>query len=483
MSIVVNREDLNPCTVVLNVVCGPDAVKVGFDKAYKQAAKQVRVPGFRPGHAPRHLVENSVPKQTVYELAADEIVKVNWKKAVEQENLEPFQSPVVDLKRLQEGTEVDEAGKKLEALCEFDIKVPLKPIVELGDYRALTAIKPKIDVTDEDVERQIEEMRQRRGKREQVVDRGIEDGDIAVVNIKGEGIEGDGHTLMTIVGQSFGDLDAALQGMNAEELKSVDLKFPKDFQEKSLAGKELHATITVRSVNTQRLPELDDSFAQSLNAENVSELRNRIKEVMLRTKQEQSQAYVNEQLLDGLLAQSTINVPDTMWEQVTNQRLNDIAREQQEAGQSVEDYVKSRGMSVEEFVEAVTTEAKMFVHRAQAIQEIFVKEELKIDNNALNEELAQMAAEFGMHPKDLADALQKNNSLEEIYHRAIHRKVMNFLNSHATVTETEGDAEAKPAAKPKKSEAKAEKAEKAEKGGAKAEAKPKAKGEGKSKAK
>src|SRR5690606_443030 len=124
------------------------------------------------------------------------------------------------------------------------------------------------------------------------------------------------------------------------------------------------------------------------------ELRNRVKEVLLRTKQEQVQAYINEQLLDGLVANSKIEVPDTMWEQVANQRLNDIAREQQQLGRKIEDFVAERGMTVEQYVETVRAEAKVFVLRAQAIQEIFVKEEMKIDNEALNQELFLMAQEF-----------------------------------------------------------------------------------------
>jgi trigger factor len=479
MSIAVTREDLNTCTVKLTVTCDAETVKAGFDKAYKQAAKRVRIPGFRPGHAPKHLVAQSVDPQMIYELAADELVRKNWKIAVEQEKLEPFQPPVVDLKKLQQGTEVDKDGNTLEAICEFDVKVPLKPVVELGDYKGLTAERPAIDVTDEEVEQQIEAMRARRGKREAVTGRGAEKGDIAVINIRGEQETGEGKTFMAIVGQTFPALDELLVGMETEDFKSAELEFPNDFQDPEWAGKKIATKVTLRSVSAQQLPELDDEFAKTLNAENVTELRNRVKEVLLRTKQEQVQAYINEQLLDGLVANSKIEVPDTMWEQVANQRLNDIAREQQQLGRKIEDFVAERGMTVEQYVETVRAEAKVFVLRAQAIQEIFVKEEMKIDNEALNQELFLMAQEFGMEPKELAEALQKNDSLQEVYHRAIHRKVMNLLNSSATIKEVGSEDSAKPAkssAKAKKSDsAKEEKASASEKDSESGEASAKTK--------
>lgn len=479
MSIAVVREDLNPCTVKLTVTCTAETVAAGFDKAYKQAAKKVRIPGFRPGHAPKHLVKQAVDPRAVYEAAADELVRKNWKVAVEQEKLEPYQSPVVDLKKLQEGTETGDDGKTLEALCEFEVKVPLKPLVELGDYKTLKAERPSVEVSDAEVESQIEQMRSRRGKREAVTGRGIETGDIAVINIKKDGDTGEGKTFMSIVGQNFPALDSLLVGMETEDFKHSELKFPEGFQEADWAGKKVSCKVTVRSVSAQQLPALDDAFAQSLNAENVGELRSRIKEVLLRTRMDQVQSFVNEQLLDSLVSQSKIQVPDTMWEAVATQRLNDVARELREKGVSIEDFLKEHGVATaEEYEKAIQDEAKVFVIRAQAIQEIFTKEEMKIDNDTLNQELFFMSQEFGMDPKDLAEALKKNNSLEEVYHRSIHRKVMNFLNSHASITEVGEGATAKPKAKKAEGSDKAEaKVAKAKSDSPAAAAKPKAESE------
>ncbi|MEQ1933900.1 MAG: hypothetical protein ABL962_08485, partial [Fimbriimonadaceae bacterium] len=171
--------------------------------------------------------------------------------------------------------------------------------------------------------------------------------------------------------------------------------------------------------------------------ENLDEMRNRIKEAILAAKKEQSDNYVNEQLLDNLVHTSTIHVPDSMWEQVAQQRLQDMVRVQQERKKSLEDLAQEYGKTLEDLANDVKAESKTFVLRAQAIQSIFTKEEMKITDEDLNQELFAMSREYRMEPKLLLEELQKNNSAQELVHRSINRKVMNHLNAHAAITEVE----------------------------------------------
>ncbi len=423
----ITREDLNPCTVKLTIVCEPAEVKDGFSRAFKLASKNVRIPGFRPGTAPRHLVEKQVNPDALTEVAVEEIIKTTWQKAAAQENIKPFNSPSVDVKKVSQE----------DAACEYEIKISLEPVVELGEFKGLKADRPKIDVSDEEIEAQIEHMRRDAGKREKVTDRGAEAGDVAVVNIRVDGEEGDGRTFMVIVGQTFEGLDKVLTGMEAEDMKRADLKFPESFQEADWRTKELSVLVTLRSIGTMKLPDLDDEFAKTLNIENLDEMRNRIKEAVLVAKKEQSDNFVNEQLLDSLVHSSTIHVPDSMWEQVAQQRLQDMVRVQQERKKSLEDLATEYGKTLEDLANDVRAESKTFVLRAQAIQTIFTKEEMKINDEDLNQELFMMAHEYRIEPKLLIEELQKNNSTQELVHRSINRKVMNLLNAHAVINEIE----------------------------------------------
>ena len=302
----VTREDLNPCTVKLNVVCSVEQVKEGFDRAYKEASKRVKIPGFRPGTAPRAVVEKNVDIEWVHEAAADQIVRSTLKKALKDESIEPFVTPQVSLEKLEKDT----------SECVYTAQIGLRPVVELGDYRALQAQRPVQVTTDEEVEQYVDELRQKKSTREAVTDRGVAEGDVAVVNIKVDGEEGDGRTFMTIAGKTFEGLDHMLLGMRAEDMKSADLELPESFQEKDWAGKKFHCQVTVRSVSAVKMPSLDDNFAQEDGQMDIEELRGRIRELFDRAKNEHAQQLVNEQLMDNLLSVSKIHEPESMWEQV-----------------------------------------------------------------------------------------------------------------------------------------------------------------------
>ena len=421
----ITREDLNPCTVSLSVVCDDVAVREGFNKAYKTLAKKMRIPGFRPGHAPKSVVEKMIDRESLYDAAADHIVRSAAKAAFEQEKLEAFDRPSVDLKKLDMDT----------SECEFTIKVPLPPQVELGEYKGLKVEITPVKVTDEEVQHQIDELRRRHSTREAIVDRGAQDGDVAVVNIKIDGDAGDGRNFMTITGQTFEELDGALRGMHVEEMKKLELTFPDNFQEADWQGKTHKCHVTLRSVSSVKLPELDDSFAKDLNTEGVEDLTKRMREQIELAKTSMLQDYVNEQMLEDLASRSTIHVPDTMWEGVAHQRLTELAKEQQEKGKTLEQYAAENNMTVEQLVEAWRGEAKTQVVRALMVQEVFGKEKMKLENADLNEELGIMAREFQMPADKLIETLKKNQSLNELQFRAMFRKVTGFLDEHASKQE------------------------------------------------
>src|SRR5947209_8370136 len=137
MNMQINREDLNPCTVQLEISCDPEQVKEGFNRAYKEAAKSVKIPGFRPGHAPRALVEKQINKEVVDEVAAEIIMTDAYKKAIADLDLKPYSTGAVTLKELSEP----------EQKCELTAKVPLNPVVEIGDYSSIPVEKPSMEVT------------------------------------------------------------------------------------------------------------------------------------------------------------------------------------------------------------------------------------------------------------------------------------------------------------------------------------------------
>lgn len=425
----IEREDLNPCTIKLSVKCAPDQVEAGFNKAYKTISKRVRVPGFRPGTAPKAVLAGMVDKNALYETAAEEIVKLAITDALKKEDIKPHEPPTVDVQKLNED----------ENECEFVAKVPLEPKVELGEYKGVEVTVPKQEVTDKEVEEFLEKLRKGKGKRETVTDRGIQEGDMCVVNLKVDGEEGDGKNFMSVAGETFKALDKALVGMKVEEMKVAELSFPKDFQVKEMAGKKAKVQITIRSVSTMAMPDLDDDFAKEaageLKSESVDELKAKVKERMLAAKMSLHDEFLNESIQETILKNSTVHVPDTMWEAVANQRLREIAGEAQQAGKKIEEVAEEAGMSVEEMVEKWKAEAKVQVQRAVVANTIFKQENLKLTNQDYNDVLMVMARDYQTDPRTLFAFLQKNKALYEVEVRAVYGRTMKFLRDNAKIVE------------------------------------------------
>ena len=424
----ITREDLNPCTIKLSVVCSPEQVSDAFDRALKAISKEVRLPGFRPGHAPKHMVEKMVSKDELYNQAADELVRRTYEKALKDQNIEPDPGvrPSVELE------ELDREAKT----ATYSAKVPLTPKIELSEYKGLPANRPAIEVTDEEVQYQITELRKRQGSREAVLDRNAQEGDYGVVNIKVEGETGEGRTFMVVIGQTFPSLDAALPGMASEEMRSVELEFPDNFSDKALAGTKQKSQITLNSISAVSMPELNDEFAKALNSDSVEELTARMRESIVQAKEQMTRDMIQDQLLESLRGSSKIEVSDNMWEALANQRLSEISQEVRRQGKTIEDYAKENGMTVDELVKAWHEQAKVHVERAMVVREVFAKEKLAITNEELNTELFAMAQEYQMEPMELLEAMRKAGSLQELQFRAISRKVTDFLIENAVISET-----------------------------------------------
>lgn len=419
----VEREDLNPCTVLLRIACSPEQVAAGFATAYKRAAKRIKVPGFRPGTAPAHLVKQYVDPEWVKEVAAEEVVKTAYTEAVKGQNLTPHAAPRIEI------TKYEGEGGELE----FSAKVPLPPQVELGPLEGIEVVRYKAEVTDEEVQHHLEQLRADKATRKKVESRGAREGDFAVVNIKIEGEEGDGRTFMAVVGQTFPQLDQALMGMDLDAIKQAELQFPDNFNEKDWAGKLLSCQIRLRSLSAPELPELTDEFAQQFNTESLEELKERIRQGVLEAKERHFESYVHEQLLDKLIESSTIFVPDTMFESVAEQRLRNLAQEAAQAGMTLSQVAAQNNMTEEQLGQRIMEEAHGEVLRALVLTEIFAKLEMKLDKNDLMEQVAEIARSEGIPPGEAWHVIKRAGRTDELHFGALRKKVLEYLVSKAKV--------------------------------------------------
>ncbi len=417
------RTDLNEATILLEITCEEAEVKAGYDKGLRKLGKNMRMPGFRPGKAPLSAIAKAVNPEDAANAAAEEIVNAAYRAALEQEKLEPADYPLVDLKELT----ID------PPVCVFEARVPLPAKVELGEYKGLTLIEEETVVTDEEVETQIEDLRRREGKQERILDRGIETGDMALVNIKPEEVEGDGRSFMIMAGQTFEDLDGAIRGMKVDDVRSVELGFPENFQEADWAGKTLKSTVAIRSITGMSLPDLDDEFAKTFNLDNVEELRGRVKERMIEAKTSMIRDAANDSLLDQIVKASTVVVSDVTWQRMAQRRMQDMAQDLQRAKQTAEEYAKAQGMTVEELQSAIEAEARVHVERAVVIERVFKAEELQITDDVANEHFIAVLRESNVPPEQVQEFAKGNAEAirNEVTYRAMFMLVMNRLRELA----------------------------------------------------
>lgn len=423
----ISTEELNPCTLMLTVSCPPEMVEEGFRKAYKTAAKRIRIPGFRPGAAPLKLVREHADPDYIRRTALDAIVKRAYGEALKEKAIEPHGGPRIELLKLEED----------EPACEFRAKVPLPPKVELGDFEGLSAGRPKVEVTDEEVESHLEDLRKRRAATKEVSGRAAQEGDFAVINLKVEGEEGEGRTFMAVVGETFPQLDEQLVGMQLDDIRQAALTFPDNFQEPDWAGKPLTCHIRIKSLSALELPELSDEFAQSFAVDSVEDLKVRARAAIQTAKERAYSDYVAEQLLEQVASRSNVISPDPMWERVAEQRLEEIAADAERRGMTLAQAAEGANMTIEQLFERLKEEAKQEVHRALLISEIFKKSELKIEKDDLARHLEQLARESGMAPKEAFEALRRSGNLDELNYRVMREKVLALLIEKATIRDSE----------------------------------------------
>ena len=434
----VTREDLNPCTIKLDVVCSPDQVENGYRRAYKDYAKQIRVPGFRPGQAPRAMIAKMVPQEDLNNHAVEIIVGSALQKALTDEKIQPHDSPSVNVTKIEEDKE-----------CEFTAKVPLAPQVEIGDYKGIEASKPQFDLTDADVDAALAAI----DKGAEPVDGSVRAGDFVIVHVKGEK-EDEGTNIVGEVGKLDPALDAAVTGMRSEEVKVVDLTLPANVAGSGNAAIKGKARLLLKSSTSPALAEIGNALKigtkgafKALEKERQGEAKEALKNHLTRIRESIANEFVTETIQTKLLAASTVHVPDTMWEAVANQRLQELNNEANRGGKSLKDSSEERGMTLEEAIAFWQAEAKVQVQRAVIAREIFAKEKLRLSNEDLNQTLISMAMEYNVHPQALAEAMQKNKNFQELEIRAVFRKVLDFLLENATISE--GSAGAAPAKKAK----------------------------------
>lgn len=429
----VTVKELNPCKKRVEIEVDAKEVDETFEAVTKDFRKHANLPGFRPGKAPVQMVLRKYGKDIDNEVKR-KLISDHYKKAMEQEKLEVVGYP--DIEEVQFGR-----GQPLI----FGATVELEPEFELPEYKGLPAKVEAKEVTDEDVEKAINLLRDRQVSYK-TVEREAANGDVVVVNYRGtcedkpitemaptaKGIQEQEGFWVTIEPDSFiPGFAEQLLGAKAGDQRTVNVDFPADFVTKELAGKKGVYEVSVVEIKEKVLPEVNDEFAKNYGAESQQKLEEGVRNDLANELKYSRDKLIRNQLIRALLDKVNFELPETPVAQETRNVVYDIVQENQKRGVSREVIEKQK----DQIYSAASEGAKERVKVSYLLRKIAEKEDIKVSKEEIGARIQSLAVMYQIPPKQFVKDLQKRNGLIEIYDQVMNEKVLNLLQEHAKIEE------------------------------------------------
>lgn len=405
----VSTERKENSQVVLEVEADPEEVERSVEGAYQRLAEKVDVPGFRRGKAPRGVLERYIGREALLEEALERLVPQLLDQAITEQGIEAIAQPEVEI------TQIDPVN--------FKATVPVRPTVELGNYRELSIAPESVTVSEEEVSRVIEQLRSQNAPWEPV-ERPIKFGDLATIDVAGSV---DGKSLLDqkdIQFQVLQGLPIPVPGF-AEELEGLEkgvekeftISLPEDFGTSELAGKDCRFKVKVSEVKEQRLPELDDEFAKGIGQgfETLDALKDDVALNLRLMAEEAARRRHEEQVIDAVVELSKVEFPPVLVEREIDRVIAAQERELEQRRISLEDYLRNRKKSREELRGELRPMATKQVEVSLVLNEMAEAEKIAVTAEEIDgevERMVQMAGEKGEGVKKLFESPQARQSLE-----------------------------------------------------------------------
>lgn len=422
----VTSEQLNPCKIELKIEIEPEKVAQAYDKVYREFAKVTNVPGFRKGKAPRSILENYITEESVRQEVADMLVTEAYPQAISQEKIEPYAAPEMDVEELEEGKP-----------AIFKAVVPLPPQVELGEYKGIEAVRPKVEVTDEDVDSELKYLQAQRATAEKVEDRGIQNEDIAIAEVSSapEGGEmSEPKRSLIQVGQSVAGFDEQIMGLKPGERKSFEVQYPEEHEDKELAGKNVKFDVSIESLRERKVPELNDEFAKQIGEyETLDQLREEIKTHLIQTREDAAEREVERSIVDQIVQKSEVCVPDILVDHEVSHDLQDMQQSLSRQKVTLGQYLQSIGKDQEEFLKEVRESAEKRIKAGLAMGEISDKESIDATDEDVEAEIERMAEE-SKATKDAVEAyIETKGGRESLKNSMLNKRILDYLKSVSSI--------------------------------------------------
>ncbi len=438
-----NVTKLEENKVRLDVEVPPEAVRKGVEAKVRELGRQVRVPGFRPGKAPRRVIENRLGRDYIYMEALQEQLPTWYSQAVVETDLRPIDQPEIHF---------DESLDEQEGF-KFSATVEVRPRAKLGEYKGIEVPKREIGISEEEVDARLEELRAQFATLAAVEDRPVQEGDFVVLDFKGErmaggpleGAEAEDYMLEVGRGELLADFEQSLVEMNAGERKQFGVTFPPDYEEESLRGQAVLFRVHLKEIKERDLPPLDDEFAKEASEfETLEELRGAVREQLEAAVEQRVSAEFRGRVLDAVAENAEVAVPEVMAHEKAHEMVESFERSIRAQGMEPEQYYQLAGSNHADFEERVRPDAEDTVRKELVLDAVAVAEGIEAGEEEVMHEIGHLAEDSDRSPEEIAATLRANGTYALLEEEIARHKALDFLAENAVpvpMPETEAEDE------------------------------------------
>ncbi|MBM7865345.1 trigger factor [Heliobacterium gestii] len=417
-------ERLENNQVSLQIEIDEATFEQGLEKAYKKVVRQVAVPGFRKGKTPRKILEARYGKEVLFEDAVEILVPEAYMQAIEENNVDPVEQPKIDVVQL-------EAGKPLI----FKAVVTVKPEVTLGEYKGVEVEAQPAEVSDEDVQRQLETMQKRHARVSTLTEGEAQLGDTAVIDFEGfkdgvpfEGGKGENHSLELGSNSFIPGFEDGLVGVPVGEERELNLTFPEQYHATELAGQAVVFKVTIKELKRKEYSPIDDEFAKDVSDfETLDELKEDIRKNLLSAAEKASEQAKQKAVVDKVVAASQVDVPEVMVDNRADQLMEEYGQRLSYQGVSLEQFLAMTKQTERDLKAQFIPEAEKVVKQELVLEAVAKAEGMSVTDEELDKEIEEIAANYRKPAPQIRKILESRGQLDALKQSILLDKAIKLI--------------------------------------------------------
>ena len=423
----VQVEKLEKSMAKLTIEVPASELDKAIDKAYHKNKGKISIPGFRKGKVPRPMIEKLYGKEIFYDDAANELIRGAYEKALDECTEDIASSPKIEVVRI-------EAGEPFV----FTAEVALKPEIKLGKYKGVKVPKQDMEVTEDEIIAAIDKERERNARNIVIDDRPVKDGDMTILDFEGfiddvpfPGGKGEDYALTVGSGSFIPGFEDQLIGAEIGKEIEVNVTFPEEYNAKELAGKDAVFKCTIKEIKEKELPELDDEFASEVSEfDTLAEYKEDVKAKLMKDKEKTSLEAKEDAVVDAIINDSDIEIPDPMLETQQRQIVDEFAQTLRMRGMDMEQYLQYTGMTYEMMIKQMAPQADKRIRTRLVLEAVVKAENIEVTEDDFEAELEKMAESYRMEVGKIKEMMGEN-SKEQIMNDIAVKKAIDFVVANA----------------------------------------------------